>query len=237
MKIPRTIPLALLISLPIFGAIFLPKHWGLLAGLSLFTKGMLAYGLMVLLSLVAMACFGEGRWEDFGFQEITGPWWRFALYAALLGAVSTLAISLGSGKGNLGALRELKPMQIPVLLLFGPAAEEFFTRGWLQGFLQPLTTRQVKLGPASVSVPVLTAALAFGAMHLKVGFTIDAWTGAAVVVFATFLGLMAGIVRERTGSLLPAIAVHLAGNAGGILGGLVILIIQRVRGLPLSHLG
>jgi hypothetical protein len=60
MKIPRTIPLALLISLPIFGSIFLPKHWGQLADLTLFTKGMLAYALMVLLSIGAMVCFGEG---------------------------------------------------------------------------------------------------------------------------------------------------------------------------------
>ena len=237
MKIHRTVPMALLISLPIFGALFLPKHWGPLAGLTLFTKGMLAYGLMVLLSLGAMVCFGEGHWIDFGLQKITGPWWRFALYAALLGAISTLAISLGSGKGNLGSLKELKPMQLPVLLLFGPAAEEFFTRGWLQGFLQPMRTRLVKLGPGSVSVPVLTGALAFGAMHLKVGFTTDAWTGVTVVIFATSLGFLAGIVRERTGSLIPAITVHLAGNAGGVLAGLVTLIIQQVRGVPIPHLG
>ena len=237
MKIHRTVPMALLISLPIFGPLFLPKHWGPLAGLTLFTKGMLGYGLMVLLSLGAMVCFGEGRWKDFGFQKITGTWRRFAIYGALLGAVSTLAISFGSGKGNLSLLKELTPMQLPVLLLFGPAAEEFFTRGWLQGFLQPLRTRLVKLGPESVSVPVLTGALAFGAMHLKVGFTTDTWTGITVVIFATSLGFLAGIVRERTGSLLPAIAVHLAGNVGGILGGLVTLIIQRVRGVPMPHFG
>jgi membrane protease YdiL (CAAX protease family) len=128
-------------------------------------------------------------------------------------------------------------MQLSVLLLFGPAAEELFTRGWLQGFLQPLRTRLLKLGPISMSVPVLTGALAFGAMHLKVGFTTDVVTGVAIVIFSTSLGFLAGIARERTGSLLPAIAVHLAGNAGGILGGLVMIIIQRFRGLPLPHLG
>jgi membrane protease YdiL (CAAX protease family) len=74
-------------------------------------------------------------------------------------------------------------------------------------------------------------------MHLKVGFTTDVVTGVAIVIFSTSLGFLAGIVRERTGSLLPAIAVHLAGNAGGILGGLVMIIIQRFRGLPLPHLG
>jgi len=237
MKIHRTVPMALLISLPIFGAIFLPKHWGPLAGLALFTKGMLGYGLMVLLSLGAMVCFGEGRWKEFGFQKITGTWWRFVLYAVALGAVNALAIKLSPGKGMEGALKELRPIQIPLLIIVASAAEEFFTRGWLQGFLQPLQTRLVKLGPASVSVPVLTGALAFGAMHLKVGFTTDAWTGVAVVIFATLVGLLAGIARERTGSLLPAIAVHLAGNGGGILGSLIYLLIQRAQGLHQPYPG
>lgn len=237
MKIHRTVPMALLISLPIFGLLFLPKHWGPLAGLTLFTKVMLPYGLMVLLSLGAMVCFGEGRWIDFGFQKSTGTWWRFILYAVAIGVVNVLAIKLSPGKGMEGALKELRPIQIPLLIIVASAAEEFFTRGWLQGFLQPLQTRLVKLGPASVSVPVLTGALAFGVMHVKVGYTTDAWTGAAVVIFATLLGLLAGIARERTGSLLPAIAVHLAGNAGGILGNLIFLLIQRTRGVLLPHLG
>ena len=32
MKIPRTVTMGLLLSLPIYGAIFLPKHWPPLAG-------------------------------------------------------------------------------------------------------------------------------------------------------------------------------------------------------------
>ncbi len=237
MKIPRTIPLALLISLPIFGVIFLPKYLAPLAGLTLFAKGMLGYGLTVLLSFGAMAYFGEGRWKDYGFQKITGPWWRFVLYAVLLGAASSLAIKLSPGKGMAGAFKELRPIQIPLLIIVASAAEEFFIRGWLQGFLQPLRTQLVKLGSASASVPVLTGALAFGAMHLTVWFTTDAWTGVNVVIFATSAGFLAGIVRERTGSLLPAIGVHLAGNAGAFLGGLLYLLILRIRGVPMPHLG
>jgi len=237
MRIPRTVPMGLLISLPIFGAIFLPKHGALLAGHSIFAKGMLAYGLVVLLSLGAMAGFGEGRWKEFGFQKIQGTWWRFVLYALLLGVVCTLAIKASPGRGMEGAMKGLKPLQIPLLLIIASAAEEFFVRGWLQGFLQPLSVHRVKLGTARISAPVLTGALAFGAMHLPAVIEIDAWTVVFILAFTTSLGLLAGIIRERTGSLLPAIWVHLAGNAGGILGGLIYLTIRKIQGGLLPPLG
>jgi len=226
-----------LISLLIFGAIFLPKHWAPLAGLPTFTKGLLAYGLLVLLATGTMALFGEGRWKDFGFQKAQGAWGKFVLYGLLLGAVCTLAIKASPGRGMEGALKGLDPARVLLLLLFGSAAEEFFVRGWLQGFLQPLSARRVKLGFTKVSVPVLTGALAFGAMHLPAVIRIDAWTVAFVLLFTTSLGLLAGIIRERTGSLLPAIWVHLAGNAGGILGGLIYLAIRKIQGGQLPPLG
>lgn len=237
MKIPRTVPIGLLLSLPIFGVILLPKHWTPMAALPTFTKGMLAYGLAVLLSTVAMAGFGEGRWKDFGFQKAKGSWGKFVLYALLLGALCTLAIKESPGKGMEGALKGIKPALLLALLLVGSAAEEFFVRGWLQGFLQPLRAQGVTLGATRMSVPVLTGALAFGAMHLPAVIAIDGWTVVFVLIFTSSLGLLAGLIRERTGSLVPAITVHLAGNAGGILGGLIFLAIQRMKGGQLPLLG
>ncbi len=228
MKIPRTIPLGLLISLPIFGALFLPKYWAPLAALPSFTKSMLAYGLVALLSTGAMALFGEGRWKDFGFQKAQGAWGKLVLYGLLLGAATTLAIKLSPGRGMEGVMKGLKPFQIPLLLIIASTCEELLVRGWLQGFLQPSSARSVKLGFTNVSVPALTGALAFGAMHLPTVLRIDAWTAVLILAFTTSLGLLAGIIRERRGSLLPAIAVHLAGNAGGILGGLVFLTLRRL---------
>ncbi len=227
MRIPRTVPMGLLLSLPICGVIFLPKYWTPMAGHSLFAKGMLAYGLVVLLSLGAMASVGEGRWKDFGFQKVQGTWWRFVLYALLLGATCTLALKASPGKGMEGALKGVDPARLLLLLLFGSAVEELFVRGWLQGFLHPLSARGVKLGSARISLPVLTGALAFGAMHFPAGMAIDAWTLAFILAFTTSLGLLAGLARERTGSLLPAIGVHLAGNAGGILGGLLYVALRK----------
>ena len=110
-------------------------------------------------------------------------------------------------------------------------------RGWLQGFLQPLGTHGVKVAFATVSVPVLTGALAFGAMHLPAVLRIDAWTTVLILAFTICLGLLAGLIRERTGSLLPAFWVHLAGNAGAILAGMVLFTIRHALGRPWPTLG
>jgi membrane protease YdiL (CAAX protease family) len=232
-KIPRTVFFGLLVSLPIFGAALLPKYWAPFAGQNIFVKGIEAYGMVVFLSVIAMVIFGEGRWNEFGFQKSTGSWWKFIPFALLIGAVSTLAVKISPGKGMEGGLNSIKPSQLLLLVIIGSAAEELFFRGWLQGFLWPLKTRFVKLGSAVVSVPVLTGALAFGAMHLPKGISIDLWTAVILVGFTTTLGLLAGIIRERTGSLLPSIATHLAGNAGGVLGSLVYLLIRKMQGVPL----
>ena len=233
MKTPRTVFLGLLISLPIFGAALLPRYWAPFARQSIFAKGIEAYGMVVLLSVIAMVIFGQGRWNEFGFQKSTGSWWKFILYALLIGAISTLAVKFSPGKGMEGGLKDVKPIQLLLLVIIGSAAEELFFRGWLQGFLWPLQTRLVKLGSVAISVPVLTGALAFGAMHLPKGISIDLWTTVILVVFTTSLGLLAGIIRERTGSLLPSIATHLAGNAGGVLGGLVYLLVRKAQGIPM----
>ncbi len=60
MKIPRTIPLGLLLSLSMFGALFLLR-WAPLGGMPLSVKCLLTPGLMALLSMGAMALFGEGH--------------------------------------------------------------------------------------------------------------------------------------------------------------------------------
>jgi len=226
-KLPRNVPVALLLSAPIFACTLLPKHWSAFPGQTGFTKAMLAYGLVALLSLGAMAAFGEGRWKDFGFQKAQGPWWRLALYAVALGTASGLAVKMSPGKPLDEAMKGLAPGQIPLLMLVATLIEELAVRGWLQGFLQPLRSRLVRLGPASVSVPVLTGALAFGAWHAP-AIAFDPWTGSIMVVFTTLLGWLAGASRERTGSLVPAIATHLAGNVGGVVAGVLYMLVHGV---------
>ncbi len=86
-----------------------------------------------------------------------------------------------------------------------PIAEEFFFRGFVFGALRELPVRigRWQLGPWIAAV--LTGAL-FGAAHL----------GSAPAVFLVplgFLGFVLCLLRWRTGSLYPCMALHSANNA------------------------
>ena len=61
----------------------------------------------------------------------------------------------------------------------------------------------------SVSVAVVFAAAVFGVVHLG--------SGLAVFAGAIVLGLVAGELRRRSGSLLPAVIVHAIFNLPGVI--------------------
>jgi membrane protease YdiL (CAAX protease family) len=108
--------------------------------------------------------------------------------------------------------------QILFIWVFASVAEETLTRGLIQGFLAPLSNRGINLAGRRLSVPVLTGALFFAAMHLLL-FTmgIPAATVLLIVFFAFLLGIVAGHYRETTGSLAPAVLAHATANAAGAL--------------------
>jgi membrane protease YdiL (CAAX protease family) len=94
--------------------------------------------------------------------------------------------------------------------------EEVLYRGLIQSFLEPLGIHGVEVSGIRLSLPVIAAALLFGFMHMMLlaagadGFLVGGIVGTAVV-----LGLVAGYQREKSGSLIPAILVHMLFNAFG----------------------
>ena len=75
---------------------------------------------------------------------------------------------------------------------------------------------RVRLGRWTPSVPVLTSALFFGAMHVVL-WPILGPAALVVICLAAILGLIAGHYREKTGSLIPAILIHAFFDIGGTL--------------------
>ncbi len=51
-----------------------------------------------------------------------------------------------------------------------------------------------------------------------------------ILLFTFSLGLLAGHLRSRSGSLLPAIGVHMLANIGGVMGGIVYTVISIMTG-------
>lgn len=65
-------------------------------------------------------------------------------------------------------------------------------------------------------------------MHLSLIGKVDAPHVAVIVAFTNLLGLAAGVVRERSGGLVPAISIHVLFNVGGMLGGILFFVGQRL---------
>ena len=97
-------------------------------------------------------------------------------------------------------------------------SEEVLTRGLIQGYLMPLRKYGFMLFRIYISIPILISAIFFGAMHIMLLTTgMNAYMVFAVVITCFILGFLAGYTREKTGSLIPAIIVHMVFNISGAL--------------------
>ena len=171
-------------------------------------------------AFVAVAAYftllsGRMSLADLGYRRIR---WRTGVGAVVLaalgyGVVSTVYSSLFALKGNDRLPNELGVTHSTAaaiaaaafVCVVAPIAEEFFFRGFLFGVLRQMrvTVAGRELGPWVAAVIV---AILFGLAH----------TGSANPQFLVplgFLGFVLCIVRWRTGSLYPCMALHSLNNA------------------------
>ncbi len=104
-----------------------------------------------------------------------------------------------------------------LIWLIASTCEEVFYRGLLQGSLSPPATYGVQLRIVRIGLRVTLCAALFGHSHLCRASVFPPPVLVSVLVSTTLAGLVAGYYRERTGSLLPAIAAHTTFNVVGIV--------------------
>jgi membrane protease YdiL (CAAX protease family) len=193
-------------------------------------------GLELLLSLLAIVIFGNSKFSEYGFcqprvsqQPVKGRtrWVRISLTAPLLGMVATPMILGLGGNGNPLAKSLTFPQIVLFVWVFSSIIEEVFTRGFLQGHLSVLSGKYFRLLFLRIELPVMISALFFACMHFVLLFAgVDATTMTITFLFTLSIGLMAGYLRAKTGSLIPAIAVHILANIGGMIGGVIYALIN-----------
>lgn len=196
-------------------------------------------GLELLLSLAAIMVIGKGRFSEYGFRRplATRPdgtrtrWIVISLMAPLLGIAAALSILGLGGKGN----PVVRSLTLPQIVLFvwvsSSLIEEVFTRGFLQGHLSSLSGRYLRLLSVRVELPVLISAVFFACMHLVLLLSgIDAVTMVVTFLFTLSIGLAAGYLRATTESLIPAFAVHILANVGGVIGGIIYAVFSLLTG-------
>lgn len=134
---------------------------------------------------------------------------------------------LGLGFGLLGAgawwvLSRMLPIQGgfslgPILLwqrvlyfwIDAPAQEEIIFRGLLQGVVENRQPVVLKLGRFEIPLAALISALLFALVHLATARLGASLSQVLFIVCAAFtLGLLAGWLRWKSGSLVPGMLVH-----------------------------
>ncbi|QPM91787.1 CPBP family intramembrane glutamic endopeptidase [Pseudooceanicola algae] len=115
----------------------------------------------------------------------------------------------------------LLPLALP-LLMIQVSAEELLFRGYLQSRLAARF--------ASPAIWALLPSVLFGALHFQSSAGDNGWL---FVLTATVFGLAAADLTRRSGTLGPAIALHLANNIFGVL---LLALPDGLGGLALFHL-
>jgi hypothetical protein len=147
---------------------------------------------------------------DFG---VRWPDKRYVVAALALSVPASLVITL-----LLERIHEpgpLKGMHLSLLLawlyfgLGAPLQEEFIFRGLLQTTLTRNLIGSTTATTHPSTIAMVCVAVMFALVHLEVGpFT---------AIGALVLGLLAGELRRRSGSLFPAVLAHAIFNIGGLL--------------------
>ena len=186
------------------------------------SNGIVIQATMLVASLMLIAGLSRGRLSRYGFRTATPAEIRRTFIWGAVAAVAVQGVLAGlSGVfprlGDHPAVAGSSFLQIVITVwVIASTCEEVLHRGLIQSFLEPLRGWGVTALGVRLSLPVVTAAVLFGAIHIMLlttganGAFVGGVVGAAVV-----LGLVAGYFREKTGSLLPAILVHVLFNVAG----------------------
>jgi membrane protease YdiL (CAAX protease family) len=186
-----------------------------------FVRGsFMTHSVMLVLS-VAIMWLGRGRLAEFGFTKGTYTFKPTILLWVLPTAILSLPAALGTEDGSgFEIMRGRTELQLVLFVwIYASICEEVLTRGLLQTLVSD--RNEVVIGRPGFNMPVVVSALFFGAMHLPLIQSMGPQAIPAIVL-ATLLGLLAARYRQATGSLIPAIIVHMLFNVGGMLPGWII---------------
>jgi membrane protease YdiL (CAAX protease family) len=165
----------------------------------------IAITFLVALILVFLLARPPTGIAEFGFRI---PHSRYVAIAIVFGVTLGLAVTMLShllpSKPPFD-VSGFAPWMVGLYFVIGaPIQEEIIFRGLIQSILERRMVNFPLFGGSLSAAVVFTAAL-FGIIHLE--------AGVVVAASATILGLVAGELRRRSGSLLPAVIVHALFNS------------------------
>lgn len=166
----------------------------------------IAITFVVALILVFLFARPPAGIAEFGFRLPNSGYLAIATaFGLTLGLAVTFLSHLFPSKPPFD-VSSFAPWMIGLYFLIGaPIQEEIIFRGLIQSMVERRWMATFSLFGGSLSGAVAFTAALFGVIHLE--------AGVVVALGAIILGLVAGELRRRSGSLLPAIVVHALFNA------------------------
>jgi membrane protease YdiL (CAAX protease family) len=186
--------------------------------------GFINHTAMLVFSTLIILLLSKGKISTYGFRMAGNIKLKSIIFLSLgIGIVGTL-IQSRLPMNVPGFIENFSFIQVVIFIwIYASICEEILTRGLIQGYLAPLNKYGFTVFKLSISVPVLISALFFASMHIML-LTTGMGSAAVfnIILFAFILGIIAGYYREKTGSLIPAIIVHMFFNVGGTCADLLI---------------
>ncbi|MCD6485619.1 MAG: CPBP family intramembrane metalloprotease [Candidatus Odinarchaeota archaeon] len=162
-------------------------------------------GFIVMSLITTFLCIGSD-FTAIGIRPSNG----YILLATIFSLIVALPMAyMGEmyGKNYEGPLKVEKTMEfILIFMILAPTAEELVFRGVIETYLILTTTPTI-----AVTVP----AILFAFIHIAPFKNAPKKLMYIIVTSAFLLGVIAGIMRLLSGSLLPAIAAHITFNLSG----------------------
>jgi membrane protease YdiL (CAAX protease family) len=208
--------------LAITGVGILPDPLDSIFGIAFFT-----HSGMLILSVIIGYFLTKGNLSEYGFKKPSELNLAKVILIGLgLGVIVAVARILISG-GAVDTFEDYISIEIILgVWVYASIAEEVLTRGLIQGYLNTYSKSGIQIANVYLSMPVIVGAFFFGFMHLAtLTLGLDFITVLATIISAIILGIIAGYYCEKTGSLIPAILLHMLFNIAGSLLGVMLFFI------------
>ncbi len=166
----------------------------------------IAVTFLVALILVFLLARSPAGIAEFGFRIPNSRYVAIAIVFGLILGLAVTSLSHLFPSRSPFDVSGFAPWMIGLYFLIGASIqEEIIFRGLIQSMLERRRMVTFPLFGGSLSAATVFTAVLFGVIHLE--------AGAVVALGAIILGLVAGELRRRSGSLLPAIIVHALFNS------------------------
>jgi len=108
--------------------------------------------------------------------------------------------------------------QFIFIVVLASLSEELLFRGFLQNMLNPVKPYGINILNRKISLPVIISGILFGIMHFAlIGTGEEFRLVIQIVIFGTFVGMIAGYFQEKHNNFVFAFIVHMTANLCGLI--------------------